>query len=65
MDWMELDENCLELICVEHMGDQVRFSTGNPLEYYIGWSMRDGLRREQEDIEGMDGICLGERELML
>jgi hypothetical protein len=47
----------LELIYVEHMGDQVRFSTGNPLEYYIGWSMRDGLRREQEDIEGIDGIA--------
>jgi hypothetical protein len=43
MDWMELDENCLELICVKHMRDPVRFSTRGPLEYCIGWSMRDGL----------------------
>ena len=50
MDWMEL-------VCVEHMGDQVRFSTGDPLEYCIGWSMRDGLRCEREDIEGMDWIA--------
>jgi len=57
MDWMELDENCLELICVKHMRDPVRFSTRGPLEYCIGWSMRDGLRREREDIEGMDGIA--------
>jgi hypothetical protein len=57
MDWMELDENCLELFCIEHMGDQVRFSTGDPLEYCIGWSMRDGLRCEREDIEGMDWIA--------
>jgi hypothetical protein len=61
---MELDEYHLDLVCVQHMGDQVRFSTRYLLEYCIVWRMRDGLRHEQMIPEAR-WDCLGGKELIL
>jgi hypothetical protein len=30
MEWINLDEQRLELVCIQHLGDKVRCGTGKP-----------------------------------